>query len=279
MKILLLGSTGYLGNKLVYRFLQRGYTVYALVRETSNVRELLKNGITLENIYRIDDLPELLAENNIDLFVNCACCYEKVGIKPEQIWEANYIVPLNIILKCVEHGVRRIITLDTALPNNFNFYSKSKAQLAEFLEWYAYKTNVFVENILLENYYGENEPTNRFIPYVLSSLKENKDIFLTEGTQKRDFIYIEDVLSAIEILINHKPNEKYKDIPLGTGEGPTVREVVQYLAQITYSSSKLIFGAVQKRENEPDSIANMSYLESLGWKYKYSWKDGLKKLL
>ena len=279
MNIILLGSTGYLGAKLVQRLLRHRHTIYALVRKTSNIEALLESGLMKENIWEIDKLSMLVLQNSIDLVINCACCYEKAGIEPEQVWEANYSVPLNTILKCVGHGVGKIITIDTGLPNDFNFYSKSKAQLADFLRWYACKTDIHVQNILLENFYGEDEPLNRFLPSVINKLKMNQEILLTEGTQRRDFIYIEDVLSAIEFLIDHKITENYEDIPLGTGEGPMVREVIQYLSDITGSSSRLIFGAVPKRKNEPDSIADVSVLERLGWKCEYKWKEGLKKLI
>ena len=133
---------------------------------------------------------------------------------------------------------------------------------------------------MLENYYGEQEPNERFISMVISKLRENQPIDLTEGNQRRDFIYVEDVVKAIAFLTTDTELwDEYIDIPLGTGEGPQIKEVIEYLKEIMGSSSQLNFGAVNKRKDEPDSIADVTYLQKRGWKPQYGWKDGLKKII
>ena len=281
MNILILGATGYLGTRLCSRLNIKGNNIYALVRESSKTDILLEKGLVKEYIWKIDELSNQLESGKIkiDWFINCACCYARNGVTDNQVIEANYVVPLKCIMICMEYGVHNYINIDTGLPDDFNIYSKSKAQLSDMLEWYAVKNNLYIRNLLLENYYGEDEPNNRFLPSIISKMKNNEDIFLTAGLQKRDFIYIDDVLSAIELLINIKDNVNYLDIPLGTGEGPSIREIVQYLASITNTSSRLLFGTVLMRTNEPDSVADIHIMKSLGWNYQFDWKAGLKKLI
>lgn len=280
MNILVLGATGYLGTKLVCNLQEKGNKIYVLVRSTSDTSKLLQAGLPKENIWIIEELPQRLSDKmKIDWFVNCACCYARNGAKDMQVISANYTVPLECMLICMENGIRSFVNVDTGLPNDLNIYSKSKAQLSDMLRWYSEQKNLYVRNILLENYYGKDEPKDRFLPSVIEKMKKNEDILLTEGMQKRDFIHIEDVISAIVFLMKEEQGPNYLDIPLGTGEGPSVKEVIGYLAKITNSSSKLLFGAIPKRQNEPDSVADISFLQSMGWKYRYEWKDGLKNIV
>lgn len=286
MNILVLGSTGYLGTRVVKKLLREGHRAICLKRGTSSVEDLRQQGVLESEIWDISDLKRHLDEGiQIECMIQCAVCYEKKDVVLQEIFEANYAVPLKVIMECINFGIEKILTIDTALPNDFNMYTKTKSQLAEMLKWYAqyiksYNRKVYIRNILLENYYGEQEPNERFIPMVIRKLRENQPIDLTEGNQRRDFIYIEDVVNAIVFLaIDKELWDEYTNIPLGTGEGPHIKEVVEYMKDIIGSSSRLNFGAINKRKDEPDSIADISYLQKRGWKPQYGWEDGLKKII
>lgn len=108
-------------------------------------------------------------------------------------------------------------------------------------------------------------------------MKVNQDVLLTDGNQRRDIVHIEDVCQAVSLTINSQL-KGYYDIPVGTGEGHTIREIAQYLHSKLNSSSSLLFGAVPMRKNEPDSIANISLLEKLGYKVRYPWTNGLNHM-
>lgn len=61
-------------------------------------------------------------------------------------------------------------------------------------------------NIKIEHMYGALDDENKFIYWLINKLKQNVEkIDLTSGVQKRDFIYIDDIVSAYE---NY--NSKYK---------------------------------------------------------------------
>ena len=284
MKVLILGATGYLGSRLVKELLTRAHSIIALKRDSSSLKNLvdIKDKIQLRNIA---DLQSLFLDNvKVDCFINTACMYPRNAVSDKTIFEVNYQIPLNIFLECLHNGVKKYLTVDTGLNADFNAYAFSKQKLAETYKWYARRQRdinmpIQVCNIQLENFYGEEEPEDRFLPGVIAKLKRNEKIFLTEGNQRRDFIYIEDVIQAMATLIETVDLPEYLDLPLGTGEGPSVREVVEYLKEITCSQSELCFGAIAKRLHEPDSVADCTKMLEYGIKIRYRWRDGLKKII
>ncbi len=56
----------------------------------------------------------------------------------------------------------------------------------------------------------------------------------------------------------------YINVPVGTGEAPTIREVIEHLKKCVNSSAELQFGVHPLRDGEPNSCYNTSSLESLG---------------
>ena len=90
--------------------------------------------------------------------------------------------------------------MDTGLAADLNVYSKTKNLYAQALGWYcASDSALSVLNIKLENFYGPDEPGDRFIPSTIAKLLKDQDIPLTEGRQVRDFIHIDELAKQIAI--------------------------------------------------------------------------------
>ena len=278
MMFLVLGGNGYLGSKIVNTLLSAD-TVFCTVRKNEGLNLLIQKKNVNIISDDVDEIKSTIEKNNIEVLINTVCCYERQGVPLSNVVNANLIFPLEIITFAIEHGVKKVITIDTSLPKNVNLYSLTKKTVADIGNYYARRNGKLVfYNVLLENFYGKDEPKNRFLHMMVQDLKQNKPLELTAGTQRRDFIYIEDVLAAFKILIDID-DFGFHDVPVGTGEGPTIREVIAYLKEITNSNSQLRFGSVQSRENEPDCIANLQYLNKYGFEIKYPYKKGLKEIV
>lgn len=276
--ILVLGGNGYLGSKIINELLSND-NVFCTVKSGEGLNLLQQK----QNIHiisdDIDEIKNVILSNEIDVLINTVCCYERNGIALTDVINANLVFPILIISFAIENCVKRIITIDTSLPKNVNLYSMTKKTVAEIGEYYCdnYQNLIFY-NVLLENFYGKDEPKNRFLHIMVDKLKKNEPLDLTSGTQRRDFIYIDDALSAFNILVNND-DVGYHNVPVGTGEGPTIKDVICYLKEIIGSESALRFGAVVSRKNEPDCIADSSYLAKYGFKIKYPYRVGLKEII
>lgn len=285
MKIAVLGSTGYLGERIVRRLLaENAHEICCVHRETSDLSKYadVKNQLIFcKSDYR--SLKEYLCEGaSVDCIINASCSYMR-GATPEQITESNLIFPLRALNQALENLNReeplRYISMGTGLPKDFNIYTFAKNELNRFGRFYAEQRKVQFVNVELQNYYGPFEPQERFLPNCIQKLKRNEPIPLTNGEQLRDFVHVEDVLDAVLLILHHGELPGYLDIPIGTGESPSIREILYFLKEITHSQSELQFGAIPSRPNEPSIWADLSIYHMLGGNIRYPWKQGLIHLL
>ncbi len=137
-------------------------------------------------------------------------------------------------------------------------------------------------NVLLQHMYGPGDDTSKFSTHVLHSCHRNDPVLkLTAGEQARDFIYIEDVVSAYDTLLMQRHQlDTVQNIDVGTGVAPTIRQFVENVHRLTGSSTELIFGALPYRGNEAmHCLANVAPMAQLGWHPAFDLIAGLKKTI
>lgn len=286
MIILLTGSTGFLGSYLLKSFVKSGYEVIALKRSTSNtyrINDYLKK-VTLYNIDKVN-LEDIFKKHKINIVINTVTNYGRIDNKISSILDTNLIFGLKLLEESVNSNAKAFINTDTLLERNINAYALSKAQLVDWIKFLSNKNTKMV-NIKIEHMYGALDDENKFIYWLINKLKQNVEkIDLTSGVQKRDFIYIDDIVNAYEIIIqNINTFSNYEEFELGSGNSIEVKNFVEKIYQEILNkqtlSTKLNFGAVSYRDNENMNIqANIEKLTNLAWKPKVSIEDGIKKIL
>jgi len=116
-------------------------------------------------------------------------------------------------------------------------------------------------------------------------LKNVQSIDLTEGKQKRDFIYIDDVVDVYVLLLEKYKNFKsFTDLDVGTGSQIELKEFIlkiyNEVKKIKNINTQLNFGALPYREGEFMEInENVKPLYELGWKPKTSLDEGIKNTI
>jgi nucleoside-diphosphate-sugar epimerase len=125
----------------------------------------------------------------------------------------------------------------------------------------------------LEHIYGPKDDESKFISWFIKQLKNGTpEINLTSGTQKRDFIYVQDVVSAYLLLLEKRVElNGFVEFEVGTGQSIELKDFLneivlafeeKYGKKIT---SKLNFGAIEMRIGEPYEIkAKIDVLLEMG---------------
>lgn len=286
MTTLLTGATGFLGSYLLKAFIKNGYEVIALKRSTSNIYRI-DNYLKKVTLYDIDkvNLEDIFKKHKINIVINTVTNYGRIDNKISSILDTNLIFGLKLLEESVNSNAKAFINTDTLLERNINAYALSKAQLVDWMQFLSTKNTKMI-NVRIEHMYGTLDDENKFIYWLINQLKQNVEkIDLTSGIQKRDFIYIDDIVSAYETMIKNIDRfSNYEEFELGSGKSIEVKEFVkQIVKELNVNqtiTTKLNFGTVAYRANENMNMeANIVKLENLSWKPQVSIEDGIKKIL
>lgn len=287
MRVLITGASGFLGSALAKHLHEAGYQLSLLLRPTSKI-ERLNNLVAKFDIERCAtdaDIEAFVTRTRPDVVIHTACVYGRQAETPIQILDANLRVGLEIhqALLRLQHPVTFIST-GTVLMPNVSLYALSKHHFTEWSRTLAQQSagKLKFVNVLLQHMYGPGDDTTKFTSHVLQTCYRNApELNLTAGEQRRDFIYIDDVVSAYRVLVEQSNQlNAVSDIEVGSGVAPTVREFVEKVHRLTNSRTKLNFGRLNYRPNEPMCCqANISHMKALGWQPCFDLDAGLRKTI
>jgi nucleoside-diphosphate-sugar epimerase len=287
--VLVTGANGFLGSHLLNSLIQNGYNVIAYLRPQSDTKRIDhlagKWSSFIAHTNSDNEINSLFGEKQIDAIVHTAVDYGRK--KPlSAIIETNVLFPLRLIEIGIEHGIELFINTDTFFGKkqfnlkHLNNYTTSKRILERILE--SLSTTIKIINLRLEHVYGENDAESKFVTSVLNQIIANKpEILLTEGAQKRDFVYIADVVDAYMCILKQNGlNNGYTLFEVGTGKSISVKEFVSKIAEVANTGSMLKFGAIPTYSGEIlDSFANIAPLKKIGWQPKYSIEEAIQNII
>lgn len=283
--VLVTGATGFLGSHLVRSLAAQGCSVIILKRSFSSV-ERIRDILPQAVVYDIDVTdPELpFKEHHIDHVIHCATNYGKKGERTLDIVRTNILFPLTLLQHSKQYGVLSFVTIDSYFSKFSDFhylsdYTVSKKQFREWGNHIAETSSLKFFNLILEHLYGPYDSEIKFTEHVIQScLKNDVRLPLTGGEQKRDFVYVDDVVSAVHAVISnyHIFADQSTDIEVGTGHSVPISDFIRRVKQRTGSLTKLGFGDLPYRTNEiMDSFADTRLLKKCGWAPSVSIDEGV----
>ena len=228
-------------------------------------------------IYEDNKIENLFKKQKIDLILHCATNYGTNDTDINNIIQSNLVLPLKLLSLAKKYKIKRFINTDTVLNKKISLYTLSKFQ---FYEWFnEYSKDLYCCNVKIEHFFGPKDNETKFVISLIKSILKKKKIRLTKGEQKRDFIYIKDVVSAFEkIIINSLKIKKGKrTFEIGTGKSYSIKNIVLLILKLTNRDKKIVsFGALPYRKNELMNIKlNIKRLKKIGWKPNFNLQQGL----
>jgi nucleoside-diphosphate-sugar epimerase len=94
-----------------------------------------------------------------------------------------------------------------------------------------------------------------------------------DGTQTRDILYIEDAITAMDLILN---NDEFDVVNVASGYQITIKELADTLQRISGFTGRLWFNEDRPTGVKSRSVDN-SRLQKLGWKPQYSLEAALEK--
>lgn len=128
--------------------------------------------------------------------------------------------------------------------------------------------------------YGPCQNGTMFIPTLLQKLNIGEEFRMTEGRQKRDFIYIDDFLSAlIEVSLRDTCNGQILNVSYGSSV--YLRKVALMAESLMGVNGLLRIGSEPYRMGEimDYRVSNAKLRKFTGWKPKINLRDGLRRTI
>jgi CDP-paratose synthetase len=277
--VVLSGATGFLGRHLARALVARGHTIHAYRRAASDTGDL-------PDSIRWHLLPEAIEapfgeSPSPDAVIHCAALYGRKGESAAEMIEANTLLPVRLRDLAARRRVPVVLNTDTVLDPALNAYALSKHQAVEWLRRGPVPPHIV--NLRLQHFYGPGDDASKFIAAMIAQCATHTpEIPLTDGRQRRDFLYVDDAVSAFVTVLEQPTSgggeAAFVEFEVGSGEAIEVRRVVELIHQFTHSRSRLDFGAVPHRAGEPMlTQADTTALRALGWRPEVTLEEGLRR--
>jgi nucleoside-diphosphate-sugar epimerase len=277
-RVLVTGSSGFIGRYAVREFAKRGYEVIA---PGSRELDLLNANQTRDYIERLK--PTHLAH------------FAWYG-EHAQIWNSQENLRWAAASKelfdaFVEAGGKNAFFAGSCAEYVWSFetlnekmetapasvYGTSKQHLGSYVKHVARKKSLSVAWGRIFFVYGPAEKETRFVPSILLPLLRNECAVIRFGNHVRDFLHVEDVARAAAHLLD----SSYDGVVNIASGGPvTLAEFGKRLARI---AGRELLLEIEYGEPTPENPlilkADVSRLRSTGFTPKYSLDEGLKTLV
>jgi nucleoside-diphosphate-sugar epimerase len=292
MRVLITGATGFIGRHLAPYLVRQGTAVTLLLRETYAGQPLPAELQALRA--QVDVVYADLRQFNLTVRALRTAAPEQVihlaaaGVTDpflavDTAVRHNVSGSLNLLRACFENSfsVNQFIMARTPGERSaLNTYAASKAAAWNFAAMYARTHSWPISGAMIFQAYGPGQAAHTLVTAAANAARAGQDFALTAGAQKRDWIYVVDVVTGLANMLS-RTLPPGSTLELGTGQATAVADVVRLIYQIAGKGGQPLVGALPGRPGEePLQVAEVEATRSLlAWRPVISLKEGLGLLL
>ena len=302
MKIIITGGAGFIGSNLANRLIKQGNEVIIIDNlHTGSVDNINpKADFIKDNAGNIDkhkdELKDIEAIYHIGIYSSSPMYVDKVYLVAEAIKEH---------IKILEFVKRKKIPIVFASTSSLyngqkpphkedmdvlitDFYTEARYEMERLSKLYSKLYNLNIIGLRLFSVYGKGEKSkdkyaNLISQFLWALKKGKKPLVYGDGTQKRDFTYVEDIVDAFILSMKYLEGKKRicQMINAGTGKSYSINEMIKIL-------NKKLGTEIEAEYLIPNPIKNYVMItladtqkaeKIIGFKAKYNLEDGIDELL
>jgi UDP-glucose 4-epimerase len=285
MDILVIGSKGFIGSNC-FEYFKTGHTVYG-----SDVLTCVE-----ENYIELDqenpDFEKLFSSQQYDICINCSGAASVPASLKNPLWD--YELNTSNVFKILE-AIRRyqpkckflnlssaavygnpaklpIAETDAILP--VSPYGLHKQQAEQICSSFFNYWQISTCSLRIFSAYGPGLKKQLFWDLYQKSVGKNEIDLFGSGTETRDFIFIDDILQAIELVVTRAAFQG-ECINIANGEQVTIKIAAHiFYDALGWKGATRFIG--EARKGDPlNWEADISKLKNFGYSPKFSLQNGL----
>jgi UDP-glucose 4-epimerase len=297
VKILVTGGAGFIGSNLADSFIREGHQVTIV----DNLSTGLESNVNKKaKFFKVDVrsavMDKIFERTKPDVLCHHAAQIDVRKSTADPIFDAevNIVGSLNLLNACVKHQVKKVIFASTGgaiygeqdyFPADENHpadplspYGVAKLTIEKYLHFYRETYGIDFVSLRYANVYGPRQ--NPFgeagvVAIFTERLLANKETIINgDGTQTRDFVFVDDVVESNLLALNYPKSDIFN---IGTGKETDINCIFRLLKKITGSKQKEIHGPAKPGEQQRSVLDFSKAARILKWKPKYTLQEGITK--
>ena len=296
MNILITGGAGFIGSNIADKYIENGHKVVVVDDlYTGREKNVPEKATFLNMDIRDENLMTVFLEHDIN-FVNHQAARGDVRasiLHPQEYADVNIKGGINL-LECAKkvnakgfvysstggcvYGEPQYFPSDEKHPiNPVDPYGASKASFEIYVRAYNYLYGLPFTIFRYPNVYGpRQDPYGEagVISIFAKAMLQNKDVIINgTGEQRRDFVFVEDVVSANIMVTNNNSNTVFN---LSAGEETSILSIFNKMKEIIKYKQDPIFGPAKEGEVMRSYLSSNKFESEFSWKRRTNIDDGLK---
>ncbi len=291
-RALVTGGAGFIGTRIVAALVAAGCHTTVLDDLSSGSPANIPPGVDLIKEDVADARAVGLIEESAPQLVVHAAAQVSVPESmedPERDRVVNLGGTRNVLEAARRAGTRRVVFLssggaiyasadgatEVTLPAPQSYYGIHKLAA----EGYVALSGIPYANLRLANVYGPGQRPGlegAVVAVFAQRLQAGLPIVIHgSGQQSRDFVHVDDVVSAVLMAAAAKANGTWN---VATGTGTTIRELLRLAEDVFGRATQVAHGAPRAGDVDVSRLAASKIASDLGWKARYTVADGLRAL-
>jgi UDP-glucose 4,6-dehydratase len=310
--ILITGGYGFIASNFLVYLVKKykdinfyNYDKLLYCSNKDNVKEIEDEpnfNSTINELQNKEFLLSYLTTNNIDTIINFAAqTHVEYSFNNSLDYTNDNIYGTHILLECcrIYGKIEKFIHMSTdevygeslfddtikkdensiLYPTNPYAATKAAAEMLVISYYKSFKLPIII--IRSNNIYGPKQYNDKVIPKFISQLLNDKKVTI-QGTGDciRSFLYIDDLINCLElIMMNGKTGEIYN---IGLGEEISIIDLAKKLIKMVKNTDKYdsYISYIKDREfNDRRYYISDDKIRLLGWNRKITLHEGLEKTI
>jgi len=250
LKIFITGSKGFVGTHIKNTLIKK----YQLLTPSKKI-------LNLNNTLR---LKKFIDNNKPDIIIHLATStkfkQKKLNEKKNQI--KNTFNTTKSLIKNINSECKLIIffgSIEEYGEAKCPFKEKQIVKPVSYYGKYKYKSYLYISSFLKKKgfnfiwlrpslIYGHGDNKERYLGYILDSIKKNKIFYVTPGNQTRDYIHVNDICKVLSILLTNYKRKYNCILNISAQNYIKIKSIPEIIERLIKRKINYVFKKTKKKE-------------------------------
>jgi len=299
MKILVTGGAGFIGSNLAEKLAEDHEVTVLDDLYLGSKKNINGAGVEfVEGSVMNEELVSKVCKNCDYIFHNAAMSSSPMFKEQSKLgMEVNVMGFMNVMKAAKDNGTKKVVYASTSSLYSGNPLPYSEIQPVTAKTFY--EASFRTREIVAQTYYFENDVSsiglryfsvygpkeahkgqyaNNISQFLWDMMKGKPPVIYGDGSQRRDFTFVNDVVSANILAMRSKIN--FGVFNVGTGIGTSFRDLIALINKLMGTSIEPTYVENPIRNYVQDTIADLSLVtKSLGYRPQWTLEKGIRFLI